>query len=293
MKRRDFVKAIVGSTAVWSHTARAQQASIRPLIGLLSPLSAAAAARNVAAFRSALRDLGYLEGRNLTFALRYADGAPERLSALARELVALNPDVIVTGAQTGALAAYDATRTIPIVAVMPEDPVASGLADSIARPGRNVSGMCGLGGYSKRLDFFKLAVPGLARIGMIMNPGDATDGAQIPRLMETAPALGLSLEMIEVREPGQLDSLAAKIMQAQVQGLLFGQSAIFLTARAQVASIAARLNLPALYAWREFVDAGGLMSQSSGDVPAIGAAGGPDSQRPKSCRSAVRTADPI
>jgi ABC-type uncharacterized transport system substrate-binding protein len=170
MRRREFIKAIVGSTAVWSLDAHAQQPSVRPLIGLLSPLPAPAAARNVAAFRSALRDLGYLEGRNLTFALRYADGAPERLPVLARELVTLNPDVIVTGAQSGALAAYEATRTIPIVVVMPEDPVAYGFADSLARPGRNVTGMWGLGGDSKRLDFFKLAVPELARIGMIMNP---------------------------------------------------------------------------------------------------------------------------
>jgi putative ABC transport system substrate-binding protein len=175
-------------------------------------------------------------------------------------LVALNPDVIVTGAQSGALAAYNTTRTIPIVVVMPEDPVASGLANSIARPGRNVTGMWGLGGDGKRLDFFKLAVPGLARVGLILNPDDPTDRAQVARLLETARALGLSLQMIEVRDPSKLDALGSEIAQANVQGLLIGQSPLFLAARAQVATMAARLNLPALYAWREFVDAGGLMS---------------------------------
>jgi putative ABC transport system substrate-binding protein len=260
VRRRDFVKAIVGSATVGPITASAQQASIRPLIGLLSPLPAPAATRVVTAFRSALRDLGFLEGRNMTLALRYADGAPERLPPLARDLVALNPDVIVTGAQSGALAAYNTTRTIPIVVVMPEDPVASGLANSIARPGRNVTGMWGLGGDGKRLDFFKLAVPGLARVGLILNPDDPTDRAQVARLLETARALGLSLQMIEVRDPSKLDALGSEIAQANVQGLLIGQSPLFLAARAQVATMAARLNLPALYAWREFVDAGGLMS---------------------------------
>ncbi len=260
MRRREFIKAVAGSTVVGPCTAYAQQASIRPLIGMLSPLSAPAATRVVTTFRSALRDLGYLEGRNMTLALRYADGAPERLLPLARELVALNPDVIVTGAQSGAMAAYNATRTIPIVVVLPEDPVESGLANSIARPGRNVTGMWGLGGDGKRLDFFKLALPGITRVGLVLNPDDPTDRAQISRLSETARALGLSSQMIEVRDPRKLDGVGAEIAQANVQGLLIGQSPLFLAARAQVITMAARLNLPALYAWREFVDAGGLMS---------------------------------
>ena len=133
MKRREFL-GVLGSTAVaWPLTAHAQPSPVRPLIGLLSPLSAVAASRNVAAFRSALRDLGYVEGRNVTLALRYGDGAPERMPSLARELVALNPDVIFAGANSGALAAYQATRTIPIVAVILDDPTKGGFAQSIAK----------------------------------------------------------------------------------------------------------------------------------------------------------------
>lgn len=259
MRRREFI-TLVAAAVAYPPTIRAQQAPIRPLIGVLSPLPAPAAARIIGAFRSALRDLGHLEGRNLTLALRYADGVPERLPALASELVALHPDVIVTGAQSGALAAYHATRTIPIVVVMPEDPVASGLADTIAKPGRNVTGMWGLGGDAKRLDYFKLAIPGLARIGVVMNPNDTTDRAQFSHLSTTAPALGLSLHMIEVGDASRFSTMAADIMRANVQALLFGQSPLFLGARAQVAAAVAHLNLPALYAWREFVDAGGLMS---------------------------------
>jgi ABC-type uncharacterized transport system substrate-binding protein len=160
MKRREFI-SLLGGAAAWPLAARAQQEAIRPLIGLLSPLSAAAATRNVAAFRSALRDHGYVEGRNMTLALRFGEGAPERMELLARELVALKPDVLFAGSLSGAQAGRAATRTIPIVTVTPEDPVASGFAQSIAKPGGNITGTWLLGDdalVGKRLDFLKLAV---------------------------------------------------------------------------------------------------------------------------------------
>jgi ABC-type uncharacterized transport system substrate-binding protein len=155
-RRREFIALLGGMAAVWPVAARAQPSPVRPLIGLLSPLSAVAAGRNVTAFRSALRDLGYVEGRNLTLALRYGDGVAERMPSLARQLVAHNPDVILTGAMSGALAAYNATRTIPIVTITPEDPVTAGLAQSLAKPGGNVTGTWNFGG-GKGLDFLKLA----------------------------------------------------------------------------------------------------------------------------------------
>ena len=138
MKRRNFITMLGGAAAAWPLAARAQQA-VRPLIGVLSPLSAASAARNIAGFRSGLRDLGYLEGRNATLALRYGDGAPERMAPLAQELVALKPDVLMAGARSGALAAQAATRTIPIV-IIADDPVVLGVANSIAKPGGNITG---------------------------------------------------------------------------------------------------------------------------------------------------------
>jgi len=125
MKRREFVTR---GAAVWPLAARAQQQLVRPLIGVLSPLSAASAARNIAGFRSGLRDLGYLEGRNATLEIRYGDGAPERMAPLAQELVALKPDVLMAGARSGALAAQATTRTIPIVIITADDPVALGIA---------------------------------------------------------------------------------------------------------------------------------------------------------------------
>jgi ABC-type uncharacterized transport system substrate-binding protein len=140
--RREFIMLLGGAAAAWPLAARAQQPAVpvRPLIGVLSPLSAAAASRNIAALRSTLRDLGYVEGRNVTLALRYGDGSPERMPSLAQELFALNPDVVIAGATSGTSAAYKATRTIPIVAIIPEDPVAAGFAQSIAKPGGNVTG---------------------------------------------------------------------------------------------------------------------------------------------------------
>jgi putative tryptophan/tyrosine transport system substrate-binding protein len=126
MRRREFLGGFGGVAAVhaWSIAAHAQS-QVRPLIGVLSPISATSARPLIAAFRSALRDLGYVEGRNMTIAVRHGDGAPERMEPLARELVALNPDVIVAGAQSGSFAARNATRTIPIAVLTPEDPVAA------------------------------------------------------------------------------------------------------------------------------------------------------------------------
>jgi ABC-type uncharacterized transport system substrate-binding protein len=138
MRRRDFITFVGGAASapalLWPFAARAQQSPVRPLIGVLSPLSAAAATRNIAAFRSGLRDLGYLEGRNATLVLRYGDGAAERMAQLAAELVALKPDVLFAGAKSGALAAHGATRTIPIVTITPENPVVFGLASSTRSP---------------------------------------------------------------------------------------------------------------------------------------------------------------
>ena len=264
MRRRELITLIGGAAAAWPLAARAQQAPIRPLIGLLSPLSATAATRNIAAFRSALRDLGHVDGRNLTLTLRYGDGAPERMASLARELVALNPDLLVTGAQSGALAVHNATRSIPIVTMTPADPVASGFAASVAKPGGNITGLWLLGGedamVGKRLDFLKLAVPGLTRLAVLINPDDPTDHAQIPRRPAAARALGLTLEVIEVREASMLDGVPAEVMRAKSQGLFVGQSPLFNSARGQIAAIVAQLKLPAVYGFREFADAGGLMS---------------------------------
>jgi putative ABC transport system substrate-binding protein len=262
MRRREFITLIGGAAVAWPLAAGAQQQPVRPLIGFLSPLSAASAARNVAAFRSGLRDLGYLEGRNVTLALRYGEGAPERMAPLAQELVALKPDALMAGAASGALAAQAATRTIPIVIITNDDPVALGFAQSIARPGGNITGTWfdydAL--VSKRLEFLKLAVPVLTRVGVIVNPDDPSDALMIPRLPAAARALAVTLEQFDVRDATQLDAMAAAIGRSDVGGLFVGDGPMLNSARAQVTAMVARLRLPAMYGFREFANAGGLLS---------------------------------
>ena len=263
MRRREFI-TLVGGAAAWPLAARAQQqAPVRPLIGVLSPLSAAAAARQIAAFRSALRELGYVDGRNATLELRYGDGVPERMPTLAIELAALKPDVLFAASSPGALAAQAATRTIPIVIVAAENPVASGFASTIAKPGGNITGTWLLGDdalVGKRLEFLKLAVPGLARIGVLINPDDQTDALNVPRVPVAARALGVDFQVYEVRDVAKLDVVAAKVAGAGVQALFVGQGATLNSGRAEVVAMAARLKLPAIYGFRDFADAGGLMS---------------------------------
>jgi ABC-type uncharacterized transport system substrate-binding protein len=263
MKRREFITLVGGAAAAWPFAARAQQEPIRPLIALLSPLSAATASRNVAAFRSALRDYGYVEGRNMTLVLRFGEGAPERMEVLARELVALKPDVLLAGSLSGAQAGRVATQTIPIVTVTPEDPVTSGFGQSIAKPGGNVTGTWLLGDdalVGKRLDFLKLAVPGLARVGALINPDEPTDRVQTSKLLPASRALNLDTKVFEVRDVTKLDTVASEVARAGVEGLYVGHGPTLNTARVQITAWAARLKLPAMYGFREFVDVGGLMS---------------------------------
>jgi ABC-type uncharacterized transport system substrate-binding protein len=262
MRRREFL-GVLGGAAGWPVVARSQSSSVRPLIGVLSPVSAADARPLITAFRSALRDLGYLEGHNITIAVRYGEGAPERMGPLASELVAFNPDVLVVGAQPGISALRTATRTIPIVALTLEDPIKAGWAQSIARPGENITGMWTLGGdalVGKGLDFLRLAVPGLTRVGALLNPDDPTDKAQISQLPTAARAIGVAVELIQVRDLSNLNVLAEEIVRANVQGLFVGQTPFYLSRRAEIANVAARLRLPAVYGWRQFAEAGGLMS---------------------------------
>ena len=262
--RREFI-TLLGGAASWPLAARAQQepSPIRPLIGVLSQLSAAAASRNMAAFRSGLRDHGYVEGGNATLELRFGDGAPERMAALAAELIALKPDVLFAAGKASALAVQGATRTIPIVMTTPEGPIASGLANTIARPGGNVTGTWLLGDdalVGKRLELLLLAVPALSRVGIVANPDDPSDGLTVARLPAAAGALGVGIDLFEVRDVNSLDAVSAQVMRAGVQALFVGPGPTLVSGRAEITRMVARLRLPAMYGFREFADAGGLMS---------------------------------
>jgi ABC-type uncharacterized transport system substrate-binding protein len=289
MRRREFITVLGGAAVAWPLAARAQSSSASPLIGVLSPLSATAATRNITAFRSALRDLGYVNGRNMTLELRYADGAIERMSSLAVELIALKPDVLLAGSMAGALAAQRATRTVPIVTIISEDPVASGLATSIAKPGGNISGTWVLNDVGKRLEFLKLAVPAVARVGLLYAPDDPTDASILPRLPAAAKALGLTIQTFEVRDMTTLHTIAAEIARIGIQGLLIGQGPPFNTPRGNYGysvplAFAGRLRLPRVRGgWWPL----GLRTKPPRHLSAIRQDGGPHSKRGKSCRYAV------
>jgi putative ABC transport system substrate-binding protein len=264
VRRRDFITTIAVSAAPWPLVVRAQQSSGLPLIGILSPQSAATAARNVEAFRSGLHDLGYVEGRNIVIDLRYAEGNLGRISELAAELAALKPAAIVAGSEPAILAVRNATRTIPIVmSATNEDPVALGLAVSLARPGSNVTGFWIEGDAPliwKRLELLKDVMPQISRVGIIVNPDDTID-ISAARSLPAAP--GLTVRIFEVRALNDLEAVLATAAREGVEGLVFSNDPVFITHRTEVAAMTARAGLPAVYGFREFTVAGGLMSYAA------------------------------
>jgi putative ABC transport system substrate-binding protein len=260
MRRHRLIAATFAALAACP--AGAQQAP--PLIGFLSPISPAAALRNVEAFRQGLRDLGYVEGRNIAIEFRFADGVIERLPGMAAELVRLNPKVILAGSIPGVLAASRATSSIPIVMSGTfADPVGAGLIDSFAHPGRNVTGVTlagdvGLSG--KRLSLLQEMVPGLSRVGVLLSPGDPTDAVVIRSLPEAILSLKLDAKTYPVRAVDEIDAAIAAAARDGVQALWISQSPVFTGQRERIVALAAAARLPAMYGFREFVQAGGLAS---------------------------------
>jgi len=262
MKRREVITLLGGGAVMWPLAARSQQPASRPLIGILSPISEAAAARNIAEFRNGLRELGYVEPGGVTLAIRYAEGVPERLPPLAKELVALQPRVILAGSQSGALASRDATRTIPLLVITSDDPVATGLVNSFARPGGNITGTWTAGDdavVGKRLEFLKELVPDLTRLGVIVSPEDPADAINYKRVPAAARALGLVFKLCEVRQ-GDFGAAFAQAVRERMQGLFVSEAPSFNSRPAEIAAIAARAGLPAVYGFRAFATAGGLIS---------------------------------
>ena len=265
MQRREFICSISTAALAYPLMACEQQPASRPVIGVLSPVSEAAAARYIGEFRAALRELGYVEDvepSGVTLAIRYAEGVPERLPPLAAELVALQPRVILTGSQSGALAARNATRTIPILVITSDDPIETGLVNSIPRPGGNITGTWTAGDdavVGKRFEFLKELVPGLARVGVILSPDDPADAINYKRVPAAAHALGLVFQIYEVRK-GDFSAAFAQAVREGMQGLFISEAPSFNSRSAEIAAIAAREGLPAVYGFRPFATAGGLIS---------------------------------
>ena len=261
IRRRQFI-VLLGSAAVAGPSSAQSQTAGPPIVGVLSPISSMAAARNVEALREGLRELGYIEGRNIAIELRFADGAVEPLPELAAGLVGLKPAVIVAGSPSAAIACHNATRTIPIVMNCSSDPIALGLATSMARPGGNVTGFWwgGEGLIGKRLELLKETVPGIQGVGVIINPDDATNREDLASLPATANALAIATRVIEVRSPEDFDAAFGLAEREGLQGLYVSTTPLFVSHRGELAARAESARLPAIYGFRDFAFAGGLMA---------------------------------
>jgi len=262
--RRTFLAGTGVALLAAPFAAEAQQAAKIARIGYLSH-NRAANPHTHEAFRQGLRDLGYVEGRNVVIEYRDAEGKFERLSALAAELVALKVDVIVAPATAGALAATQATRTLPIVFAVAADPVTSGLVTSLARPGGNVTGLSILAPelVGKNLELLTQGVPGVSRVAVLRQPGvlgERTEKDMLKEAEVAARALGVRPQFIEARGPDDFDRAFSEMIRVHAGALTVLPSTMFGSERRRLVDLAAKNRLPAMYSWREFVDAGGLMS---------------------------------
>ena len=263
--RRAFLGTLTGGLLAAPLAAEAQPVGKSARIGYLANnLTANPHLRE--AFLQGLRDLGYVEGRNVVIEYRSAEGKSERLPTLAAELVALEVDVIVAPGTPLALAAKQATRTLPIVFAAVGNPVGSGLATSIARPGGNVTGLSILLSselVGKYLELLTQAVPGVSLVAVLWQPGglgermeqDLLNGAEV-----TARALGVRVQFVEARGPADIDRAFSDITGAHAGALTVLATSMLNSERRRLVNLAAKNRLPAMYPYREFVDAGGLMA---------------------------------
>jgi putative ABC transport system substrate-binding protein len=245
-------------------TSQAQHAAHVPRLGLLIPSAVSAVASRIEAFRHGLRDLGYVEGRNITLEYRFADGQADRLPALVAELVRLPVDILVIDGTVALRAAQHATTTIPIVMAVSGDPVGAGLVASLARPGGNITGLSSRAPEvsGKRLELLKEAVPTLSRVAVLWHR-DAPVGPYLKETQAAAQALGLPLRALEVGSPDALDQAFATMTSAHADALVVLPSAQFFSHQRvaeRVAELAMTHRLPTMFGNREAAEAGGLMS---------------------------------
>lgn len=259
MKRREFITAL-GGAATWSFAARAQQPSL-PVVGFISGRSAAESANVVAAFRKGLLEAGYAEPKNLTIEFRWAEGQFDRLHELTRELVRRPVDVIAALGESGA-AAKSATTTIPIVFGSGGDPVQTGLVTSLNRPGGNATGATFLTATlgAKRLGLLRELVPDAEVVALLVNPELSVGQVQIRDVTEAARALGQRLLVLDGGSDDKIEAAFAALAPQHVSVLLVGADPFFDTRRDRLVALASQHRIPAIYQFREYALAGGLMS---------------------------------
>jgi putative ABC transport system substrate-binding protein len=229
-------------------------------IGVLAGVTASTHAVREEAFRQGLKELGYVEGRNIMIEYRYAEGRPERLPALAAELVRLKVDLILTTGDQGVRAAKQASQTIPIVVALTGDLVGPGYVASLARPGGNITGLTSFSELSaKRLELLKTAFPKVSRVAILWNPNNAANVAGFKESEVAARALKIQLLPVDVRRADDFEGAFPAALRARADALIAVGDAVLLTHRARIADFAAKNRLPAMYANQDYMDAGGLM----------------------------------
>jgi len=261
MKRREFI-TLLGGAAAWPMAARAQQPAM-PMIGVLDARSPGTTENPLRAFREGLKDTGYIAGENVALEYRWAEDQIDRLPALAADLVQRRATVIAAIGATAALAAKAAIATIPIVFIVNEDPVRLGLVASLARPGGNLTGINILTAEvtAKRLDLLRELVPSATRVGVLVNPVNATNTETTLREMAAAARTsGLHVKVLNASTSREIEEAFASLLHERPDALFVGAEPYFYGRRVQLAVLAASHRIPAIYAQRDFVEAGGLMS---------------------------------
>jgi putative tryptophan/tyrosine transport system substrate-binding protein len=258
MRRREVL--LLGGAMTASRALRAQQKAM-PVIGFLNGRSPGEAAGIVAAFRQGLGETGYVEGQSVAIEYRWAEGRYDRLSALAADLVGRKVDLIATGGLPPALAAKNATSTIPIV-FLGTDPVRDGLVASLARPGGNLTGFTVINVelMPKRLDLLTELVPQARLIALLVNPNNPTAEPIIADVQQAARIKGMQLQIIKAGTESEIETAFASLVQLQAGALVVGGDPFFNSRREQLAALASRHAIPAIYEYREFPAAGGLIS---------------------------------
>ena len=269
MQRRHFITLVGGTAAAWPLLLYAQPLGRVARIGFLGSASATGSARSVEALRTGLRDLGYVEGRNIVIDFRWAEGKYDRLSELVAELIRLNVDVIVTHGTPGTRTAKAATSTIPIVMAISGDAIATGLVTSLARPEANVTGSTFFIPQlnAKRLELLKEACPYVARVAALSNPNNPVSKPIIPAMQAAATPLKLEFDVAEAEGPGEVDSAFASMAKRRVDAIVVTEDGEFAPSFGAIATLAAAQKLASIGA-REYAQAGGLIGYG-GNLPSL------------------------
>ena len=262
MRRRDFIKVVVGSAVTWPLASRAQQRAM-PVVGFMNSTDAESAKQQLAAFVKGLEEVGYVDGKNVVIEYRWAEAKVDRLPAIAADLVQHQVDVIAATTTPAALAAKTATKTIPIVFETGNDPIKLGLVASLNRPGANVTGVTQLnsGLVAKQLEVLHELLPTAKTAALLVNPANPLlVEEEIRETTSAAQMLGLELHVLKASTEEQLETIFANLSQSQISGLVVGPESFFTSHIGQLAALAVRHKVPTIYRGREFAAAGGLVS---------------------------------